>query len=139
MKLAYRIVCSTLNGIGTILALAALIQKTFTLTTAAVIFLFIALCAFAAAFSICAFTALVNRAIKRISVYINHLRVRKVPVPKPFISYIVSMKDHNDILLVLNKRARRLTFRLNYLYVLLGVLTATGFVFNVLGFSRIVW
>jgi hypothetical protein len=68
----------------------------------------------------------------------NHLRVRKVPVPKPFISYIVSLKDHNDILLVLNKRARRLTFRLNYLYLLLGVLTVTGLVFNVLGFTEIV-
>jgi hypothetical protein len=139
MKLAYRIVCSTLNAVGTILALIALIQKTYTLTTPALIFLYAALCAFVAAFSVCLFTTLINRAIKRISVYINHLRVRKVPVPKPFISYIVSMKDHNDILLVLNKRARRLTFRLNYLYVLLGVLTVTGFVFNVLGFTRIVW
>jgi hypothetical protein len=59
-------------------------------------------------------------------------------VPKPFISYMVSLKDHNDILLVLNKRARRLTFRLNYLYVVLGVLTVTGLVFNVLGFTEIV-
>jgi hypothetical protein len=118
--------------------LTALIQKAFTLTTAAVIFLSVALCAFIAAFSVCLFTALINRAIKRISVYINHLRVRKIPVPKPFISYIVSLKDHNDILLVLNKRAQRLTFRLNYLYVLLGVLTVTGFVFNVLGFTEIV-
>jgi hypothetical protein len=64
--------------------------------------------------------------------------VRKIPVPKPFISYIVSLKDRNDILFVLNKRARRLTFRLNYLYVLLGVLTVTGFVFNVLGYTEIV-
>lgn len=138
MKLAYRVVCSSLNAVGTILALTALIQKAFTLTTAAIIFLCVALCAFVAAFSVCLFTALINRAIKRISVYINHLRVRKIPVPKPFLSYIVSLKDHNDILLVLNKRARRLTFRLNYLYVLLGVLTVTGLVFNVLGFTEII-
>lgn len=138
MKLAYRIACSTLNAVGTILALTALIQKAFPLTTAAIIFLCVALCAFVAAFCICLFTALINRAIKRISVYINHLRVRKIPVPKPFISYMVSLKDHNDILLVLNKRARRLTFRLNYLYVVLGVLTVTGLVFNVLGFTEIV-
>jgi hypothetical protein len=98
----------------------------------------VALCAFIAAFSICLFTVLINRAIKKISVYINHLRVRKIPVPKPFISYIVSLKDRNDILFVLNRRARRLTFRLNYLYVLLGVLTVTGLVFNVLGYTEII-
>lgn len=138
MKLAYRIVCSTLNAIGTILALTALIQKAFTLSTGAVIFLCVALCAFVAAFSICLFTVLINRAIKKISVYINHLRVRKIPVPKPFISYIVSLKDRNDILFVLNRRARRLTFRLNYLYVLLGMLTVTGLVFNILGYTEII-
>jgi hypothetical protein len=138
MKLAYKVVCSTLNAVGTILALTALIQKTYTLTAAAIIFLCVALCAFIAAFSICLFTALINRAVKRISVYMNRLRVRRVPVPKPLISYMVSEEDRDDIIFVLNKRAQRLTFRLNYLYVLLGVFTVTGFVFNVLGFTKIV-
>jgi hypothetical protein len=138
MKLAYRVVCSTLNAVGTILALTALIQKTYTLTPAAVIFLCVALCAFVAAFSICLFTALINRAVKRISIYVNRLRVRKTPVPKPFTSYMVSEEDRDDIILILNKRARRLAFRLNYLYALLGMFTVTGLVFSILGFTEIV-